>query len=54
MDLETLGMLAAISIENGKPFAPDKRMKKILAEAAAVGNSTARTSPCFPFPAGSI
>ncbi len=41
-DPETLGLLAAIGIEKGKPFAPDARMKKILAEAAAVGNATAR------------
>jgi hypothetical protein len=30
-------------IEKGKPFAPDERMKKILTEAVAVGNATART-----------
>jgi hypothetical protein len=38
-----LGQLAAIGIEKGKPFAPDARMKKILTEAVAVGNATART-----------
>jgi hypothetical protein len=42
MDPETLGMLAAIGMEHGKPFAPDARMKKILTEAAAVGNATSR------------
>jgi hypothetical protein len=42
MDPETLGLLAAIGIEKGKPFKPDARMKKILTEAAAVGNMTAR------------
>jgi hypothetical protein len=36
-------MFAAIGIEKGKPFAPDERMKKILAEAAAVGDATARS-----------
>ena len=41
-DPETLGLLAAIGIEKGKPFNPDARMKKILTEAAAVGNITAR------------
>lgn len=41
---ETLGLLAAIGIEKGKPFAPDARMKKILTEAAAVGNATARAA----------
>jgi hypothetical protein len=39
---EILGQLAAIGIEKGKPFAPDARMKKILTEAVAVGNATAR------------
>ncbi len=39
---EILGLLAAIGIEKGKPFAPDERMKKILTEAVAVGNATAR------------
>ena len=39
---ETLGLLASIGIEKGKPFAPDARMKGILSEAAAVGNATAR------------
>jgi hypothetical protein len=42
MDPETLGVLASIGIEKGKPFAPDDRMKKILTDAAAVGNATAR------------
>jgi hypothetical protein len=39
----TLGFYASIGIEKGKPFAPDARMKKILHEAAAVGDATART-----------
>ena len=42
LDPETLGLLAAIGIEKGKPFAPDGRMKKILTESVAVGNATAR------------
>ena len=37
-----LGQLAALGIEKGKKFNPDARMKKILTEAAAVGNATAR------------
>ena len=40
---EVLGQLAAIGIEKGKTFNPDARMKKILTEAVAVGNATART-----------
>jgi hypothetical protein len=43
LDPELMGSLAAIGIEHGKPFAPDERMKKILAEAAAVGNAASRT-----------
>jgi hypothetical protein len=39
---EVLGQLAAIGIEKGKRFAPDERMKKILTNAAAVANATAR------------
>ena len=42
IDPETLGLLASIGIEKGTPFAPDARMKKILAEAAAVGQATVR------------
>jgi hypothetical protein len=42
LDPVTLGLFASIGIEKGKPFAPDARMKKILTEAAAVGNATAR------------
>lgn len=41
-DPEILGQLAAIGIVKGKPFAPDARMKRILSEAATVGNATAR------------
>ena len=36
---ELLGQLAAIGIVKGKPFNPDARMKKILTDAAAVGNA---------------
>lgn len=44
---EILGLFASIGIKKGQPFAPDKRMKKILTESAAVGNATAR-SLIFP------
>ena len=43
LDEVRLGLYAAIGIQKGKPFAPDERMKKILTEAAAVGDATART-----------
>ncbi len=39
---ELLGLLAAIGVERGKPFAPDARMKALLVDAVAVGNATAR------------
>lgn len=41
-DVELAGQLAAIGIVHGKPFQPDERMKKILSEAAAVGQATGR------------
>jgi hypothetical protein len=41
-DVELAGQLAAIGIVKGKPFRPDARMKKILADAAAVGNAAGR------------
>jgi hypothetical protein len=42
VDPETRGLLAAIGIRKDKPFEPDARMKKILTDAAAIGNATAR------------
>ncbi|CAE6763934.1 hypothetical protein R69888_03539 [Paraburkholderia haematera] len=36
------GLFASIGMEKGKPFAPDARMTKILTDAVAVGNATAR------------
>jgi len=42
LDPELRGLAASIGIQKGKPFDPDARMKKILVEAVAVGNATAR------------
>lgn len=42
VDPTTLGFWASIGILKGKTFAPDERLKKILTEAAAVGDATAR------------
>jgi hypothetical protein len=39
---ELLGLAASIGIQKDKPFAPDERMTKILTDAVAVGNATAR------------
>ncbi len=42
IDATTLGFWNSIGIAKGKPFQPDERMKKILTEAAAVGDATMR------------
>jgi hypothetical protein len=42
-DPELVGLLASVGIVHGKPFNPDARMRRILDEAAVVGNATART-----------
>ncbi len=42
IDPELRGLAASIGIVKGRKFAPDDRMKKILTEAVAVGNATAR------------
>jgi hypothetical protein len=42
LDPEWLAALASIGVEKGTPFGPDARLRKTLAEAAAVGNATAR------------
>ena len=47
-DPEILGQLAAVGIRKGEPFAPDKRLRKILEDAVVVGNATARTVTFAP------
>ena len=42
-DVERMGQMAAIGIVKGKPFAPDDRMKRILTDAASIGEATSRT-----------
>lgn len=42
-DPTTLGLLASLGIVKGKSFAPDERMKAILADAANIGAVTARS-----------
>ncbi len=42
LDPELRGLFASIGIQKGKPFNPDARMKKILTDAVAVANATAR------------
>ncbi|MBT3770447.1 MAG: DUF1254 domain-containing protein [Acidiferrobacteraceae bacterium] len=40
---ELVGLFASIGIKKGKPFAPDKRMQKILTEGAAIATTVARS-----------
>ena len=42
LDAEIAGQFAAIGIVQGKPCKPNARMQKILADAAAIANATAR------------
>jgi hypothetical protein len=42
IDPELRGLAAAIGLRKGKEFAPDERMTRILTDAVAVGNATAR------------
>ncbi|WP_223427901.1 DUF1254 domain-containing protein [Tateyamaria pelophila] len=47
-DPETRGLLAALGIVKGQPFAPDDRMKAILTDAVAIGNAYARANTVVP------
>ena len=42
LDAERAGQCAAIGIVKGQPFAPDKRMRRILSQAAPLGAAAAR------------
>jgi hypothetical protein len=48
LDAELMGPLAAIGIIKGKAFKPDPRMRKILTDAVALANATARTLTMKP------
>jgi len=39
-----LGLLKALGIEKGKPFAPDARMKRLLAEGVQIGDTIAKAN----------
>ena len=41
-DAEVMGQLTEVGVVKGKPFAPDDRMRRILDDAATVGNATSR------------
>ena len=49
---EARGYIAAIGIVKGQPFNPDDRMKKILIEAATLGNAAGRSITYDPRLAG--
>jgi hypothetical protein len=42
LEPEVAGHFAALGIVKDRPFRPDERMRRILAEAAALGNATSR------------
>jgi hypothetical protein len=48
LDAETRGLFASIGIEKGKKFAPDTRMKKLLADGVAIGNAASRSIAWYP------
>lgn len=48
LDPELMGPIAALGIIKGKPFKPDARMKKIMSEALALANASARTAFLSP------
>ena len=51
---EIRGLLASIGIVKGKPFSPDERMVRILTDAVAIGNATARSIVWYPRVDGSV
>ncbi|MEP4076311.1 DUF1254 domain-containing protein [Haloferula sp.] len=48
MSPEIRGLFASLGIEKGKPFEPDDRMEKILADGVAIGNAQARAIVWYP------
>jgi hypothetical protein len=54
LDMETRGLFASIGMEKGKPFNPDIRMTRILTDAIAIGNATARSIVWYPRTKGSV
>ena len=48
IDPETRGLLASVGIEKGKAFEPDERMTRILTDAVAIANATARSIVWYP------
>ncbi len=48
IDPETRGTLTSLGIRKGRRFEPDERMRRILTEAVAIGNGTARATTMAP------
>ena len=48
LNAETRGLFASIGIQKGKDFAPDERMKKILADGVVLGNAASRSIVWYP------
>ncbi len=48
LDPELAGQLRAVGIVKGQKFEPDARLKKILADAVAIGNAYARVNTVHP------
>ncbi len=53
LDPELAGQLRAVGIVKGQQFEPDDRLKKILADAVAIGNAYARVNTVYPQDEGS-
>ena len=45
---ELRGLVASIGIAKGQKFSPNKRMTRLLSEAAVIGNATARSIVWYP------
>lgn len=54
LDPELRGLYASIGIEKGKPFNPDARMEKLLTDAVAIANATARATVWYPRTEGTM
>jgi hypothetical protein len=48
LDAESRGLFASLGIEKGKKFAPNARMKKILADGVKLGNAASRAIVWYP------
>ena len=54
IDAETRGLFASVGIEKDRAFNPDEIMKRILTDAVAIANATARSIVWYPRVSGSV